>query len=124
MVRQYQHYTHEERLSYLKEFDESGQSVRAFCGNRELNQWTLGKWVKARRNRTGIFRQEEPGGHKFVEMRLPRLVPALPLPPPEAYAHEELITLQRGPWRVTVPRNVARQDLEQVIRALEAADAV
>jgi len=63
MVRQYQHYTHEERLSYLKEFDESGQSVRAFCGNRELNQWTLGKWVKARRNRTGIFRQEEPGGH-------------------------------------------------------------
>lgn len=124
MVRQYRHYTHEERLSYLKDYDASGQSLRKFCEDIDLNQWTLHKWVKARRNRTGIFRQEESGGHKFVEMRLPGLVPALPLPPPEAYAHEELITLQRGPWRVTVPRNVARQDLEQVIWALEAAGAV
>ena len=124
MVRQYRQYSHEERLSYLKDYDASGQSLRRFCEDIDLNQWTLHKWVKARRQRTGIFRQEEPGGYKFVGMRLPGLAPAIPLPPPDAYAHGEPITLQRGPWRVTVPRNVERQDLEQVIRALEAADAV
>lgn len=124
MVRQYRQYTHEERLAYLKEYDASGLSLRKFCEDIDLNQWTLHKWVKARRTRTGIFRQENPEGHKFVAMRLPRLAPAIPLLPPDIYAHREPIVLQRGPWRVTVPSNVARQDLEQVIRALEAADAV
>jgi hypothetical protein len=38
----YRHYTQEQRLAFLKEFDASGQSMRKFCENIELSEWTHG----------------------------------------------------------------------------------
>ena len=66
----YHQYTHDQRLTYLKAYDESGQSVRAFCENRELNQWTLGKWVKARRNNNGVFESDEVIKNGFIHLTL------------------------------------------------------
>ena len=74
----YHQYTQEQRLAYLKAFDESGQSIRAFCEDRELNQWTLGKWVKARRNSAGVFEPEEVNTHGFINLTLMRPVQETP----------------------------------------------
>ena len=124
MERQYQHYTHEERIAYLKEFDASGKSLRKFCEHIKLNQWTLHAWVKARRQHTGVFAPEQVDEPQFVNLSIPRAGVGLQESTAKPEKETTLIVLQRGPWSITVPRNVARQDLEQAIRALEAADAV
>jgi len=114
----YRHYTQEQRLAHLKEFDASGQSMRKFCENIELSEWTLHKWIKARRHRTGSFEQKPDSGQKFISLRLPQAEAEIP-PPPSATGREPgPIVLRRGPWSVLIPRDVQMHDLEQVVRAL------
>jgi hypothetical protein len=124
MVREYRHYTHDERVAYLKEFDASGKSLRKFCEHIELNQWTLHTWIKARRQQTGVFAPDQVDEPQFVNLSFPKAGVGLQGSSAKSEKESALIVLQRGPWSITVPRNVQGQDLEQVIRALEAADAV
>jgi hypothetical protein len=119
----YHQYSHDQRLAYLKAFDESGQSVRAFCEHIELNQWTLGKWVKARRNCCGVFEPEEADTHGFINLTLRKPVQATSTAE-NTKNNPAPITVHRGSWSITIPRGVRSGDLEQVVRALEAVDAV
>ena len=119
----YHQYTQEQRLAYLKAFDESGQSIRAFCEDRELNQWTLGKWVKARRNSTGVFEPEEVNTHGFINLTLMRPVQET-LTAQNAGSNPTAITVHRGRWYISIPRDVRSSELIKVLRALEAVDAV
>ncbi len=75
----YHQYTQDQRLTYLKVYDESGQSFRAFCENRELNQWTLGRWVKTRRSSSGVFESKKVNKHGFIHLTLRKPVQELSL---------------------------------------------
>ncbi|MBN2859111.1 MAG: transposase [Sphaerochaetaceae bacterium] len=119
----YHQYTHDQRLAYLKEFDESGQSVRAFCENRELNQWTLGKWVKERRHNRGVFDAGEMNKHGFVNLTVMKPVQET-LTGQNARSNADHITVHHGRWYISIPRYVRSSDLAEVMRALEAVDGV
>ncbi len=119
----YHHYTHDQRLAYLKEFDESGQSVRAFCENRELNQWTLSKWVKKRRHSRGVFDSGEVNKHGFVNLTVMKPVQETSTEQ-EAKNSPAPITVHHGRWYISIPRDVRSRDLAEVMRALEAVNGV
>ncbi|AEV29447.1 Transposase [Sphaerochaeta pleomorpha str. Grapes] len=120
---QYHQYTHDQRLAYLKAYDESGQSVRAFCENIELNQWTLGKWVKQRRNNSGVFESEEVNENGFVSLTLMKPIRGTSTAE-NTRSNPASIAIHRSGWSITIPRGVRSDDLEQVLRALEAVDGV
>lgn len=116
-------YTHDQRLAYLKAYDESGQSIRAFCENRELNQWTLGKWIKARRNNSGVFEVREVNKKGFINLTLMK-------PEQEITTVQNVksnptpITVHHGRWYISIPQDVRSSELIEVMRALEAVDGV
>ncbi len=118
-----QQYTHEQRLAYLKAYDESGQSIRAFCENRELNQWTLGKWIKARRNTSGVFRSGEVKTKGFINLTLMKPVQESSTVQ-NVRSNPTPITVHHGRWYISIPQEVRSRDLEQVMRALVAVDGV
>jgi len=124
MVKRYRHYTHEERLAYLRDYDASGQSRRRFCENIELNEWTLHSWVKARRRQTGVFGLKGTEAPQFVTLTLPKTDVVLSVSGATPDEASESIVMKRGSWSITIPRNVQKRELEQVIRALEEADAI
>ncbi|WP_422479169.1 hypothetical protein [Pleomorphochaeta sp. DL1XJH-081] len=68
----YHQYTHDQRIAYLKEFDESGQSVRAFCetiGARQYevtSQFAKRGFTEHTGNKNNLNRMRLPhanGGH-------------------------------------------------------------
>jgi len=120
----YRHYTQEQRLAYLKEFDASGKSLRKFCKGIELNEWTLHKWLNARRHQTGVFSQEPAVDQKFISLRLPKAESGISPPPSTAGMESGPIVLHRGPWSVSIPRNVQMHDLQQVVRVLGGVDGI
>jgi len=115
----YKHYTQEERLDWLKQYDESGKSVRGFCRDTNLNAYPLHVWVRSRKSQTRMFR-EDPADGRFVPLRLPEMQgsPSPIQTPLNVCTESDLITIRKGEWFITVPRDAQTYQLEQIIQAI------
>ncbi|MCF7945912.1 MAG: transposase [Spirochaetia bacterium] len=115
-------YTHEQRLAYLKEFDESGKSLREYCKDKDINYWTIHDWKRKRNQKTDMF-SEKVEKTSFIQLKPGKKSQKISQKT-QADQSSRSIVLHRGAWRMEVPQEANPAQIEKLIKILEAVHGI